>query len=866
MPTFASESFTGADATALATHNASWVKVTGFTGTAQLQSNRLRGAATTDACAYRYDTAPGSADYEVASEFQVVGTTSTAFNAGVLARASSSTTNAYMARWRNGTGFQLFKFVGSITATQIGSTVAQSYSAGTTQKIRLKVEGSTISVFRGDETTAIITVTDTAHTAAGFAGVWTNVNSNTDGPHLDNWLAYTSGAAAVLPTGIASGEAFGTATVAANGTASVLPTGIPSAEAFGTPYVADNAVVTADGMWTWFTEPRAVFHNGAYYVGWINSIGDAGVTKVVSATGVKSSFTLKVNLQQDDHNNPAIYIRPDGRVMCFYGKHNDPDGIRYRVSTNPEDISSFAAEVVIAPATLPTCYSNPRYLSAAGRLFYHYRAGNSDANRPHSIISTADFSTWTSEIKIFDAGGAARPYVKSASNGVDRIDFFLTNCHPVEGVASVYHAYALWDAGTSALKYYTSAGVELTLPIDPASCTLIKSGTPHDNWVWDISYGSDGHPRVLYTRFNGTSDHRYEFSRWNGSAWTTPTEVCTGGTFLYSGEPYYSGGMCFDGNDRDVVYVSRQVSSQWEIQEYRTADSGATWAFERSITSGSSVKNCRPYSADGHDGTRGVLWWSGTYTTYISYNTSIRAAESFTAAVVVTATQTGAWSVRSSVATSQASAWSVRNLSTATQAGAFSVRNLASALQAGAWSARNLAAATQAGAWSVANAAGTASALQAGSWSVRNLVAATQPASWSVRNRTTTTAPGAWSVRSAVAATQAGAWKVSVYAAALQGSSWTVRNYAGATQAGAWSVGGATVVSAVQLGAWSIRNLAGARQSGSWRVAQPEGSELPVDETAHYKRIATAILQGRVPDGDSNVFLKIGRRSQFRGM
>lgn len=669
MANIATSGFTGADGTVISTADANWARVTGFTGTAQLFGNRLRGGSTTDSCAYRYNVAPPSADYEVACDIQVVGTTSTAFNAGVMARASSSASTGYMARWRNGTGFQLFKFVGSVSAVQIGSTVAQSYTAGTTARIRLKVEGSTISVFRGAETTPIISVTDTSITAAGFAGVWTNVNSNTDGPHLDNWTADTL---EVVPD--VTGSVAGLATMAWSATGGVSadisdpPAGTVTADVAGAATMAWAAVgavsadvitnmVTEDGIWTWFTEPRAVFYNGAYYVGWINSVGDAGITKVVSATGVRTHFTLKVNLQLDDHNNPAVYIRPDGRIMCFYGMHNDAAGIRYRTTTNPEDISAWGAEQVHAPATLPTCYSNPRYLSAAGRLFYHYRAGNSDSNRPHSIISTANNgATWTAELKLFDSGATARPYVKSTTNGVDRIDFFLTNCHPSEGVASAYHCYALWDAGTSALRYYTSAGVELTtFPINPSSLTLIKSGSPHDNWVWDITYSADGHPRVLYTRFNGSADHRYEFSRWTGSSWTTPVEVCAGGTFLYSGEAYYSGGMCFDGNNANVVYVSRQVSGQWEIQEYRTANDGATWALERSITSGSSVRNARPYSPRGHDNKLGVLWWSGTYTTYINYDTSIRSAEATTAAapVVVDAAVAGlatmAWAATGSV-------------------------------------------------------------------------------------------------------------------------------------------------------------------------------------------------------------------------
>lgn len=216
MANIATSGFTGADGTVVSTADANWVKITGFTGTAQLFGNRLRGGSTTDSCAYRYNVAPPSADYEVACDFQVVGITSTAVNAGVMARASSSASTGYMARWRNGTGFQLFKFVGSVTAVQIGSTVAQSYTAGTTARIRLKVEGSTISVFRGSETTPIISVTDTSITAAGFAGVWTNVNSNTDGPHLDNWTADTL---EVVPD--VTGSVAGLATMAWSATASV---------------------------------------------------------------------------------------------------------------------------------------------------------------------------------------------------------------------------------------------------------------------------------------------------------------------------------------------------------------------------------------------------------------------------------------------------------------------------------------------------------------------------------------------------------------------------------------------------------------------------------------------------------------------
>lgn len=376
--------------------------------------------------------------------------------------------------------------------------------------------------------------------------------------------------------------------------------------------------MVADGVWTWFTDPRAVYRNGATYIGWVNSSGDIGISKYDHAAKTVSSFTLSAALELDDHNNPAIYFRPDGRIMAFYCKHPDATVTRYRVSTNAEDISAWGSETQIA-ATVPT-YSNPFYLSDSGRLYLGYRSGV-DMTRPQVRRSTADNgATWDAETLWINNTGA-RPYYKACSNGAGRIDFLVTTGHPRDVASSIYHAYMQLDGTTE--KFYSSNGTYLGTSFNPTAATQVYDGSSIDGWVWDIQYGPDGHPWVLFAKFQTTTDHRYMFARWTGSAWTTPVQICAAGSYLYLAEAWYSGGLCFDSADATRVFVSVQVSGQWEIQEYATSDNGATWAKLRDITTGSAVKNCRPYSPRNRDDSLRVLWWRGSYSTYIDYDTAL---------------------------------------------------------------------------------------------------------------------------------------------------------------------------------------------------------------------------------------------------
>ena len=390
--------------------------------------------------------------------------------------------------------------------------------------------------------------------------------------------------------------------------------------------------LVSPGGWSWFTNPRAIYYAGTHertYIGTITGgLGSLYVTQYTHTTGAVVSTLLTSALEVDDHDHPSLIVRPsDSKLVAFYAKHSVDTSLRYKISTNAEDATAWGSELTTTYSGNVT-YANPIILPDDGNACYVFSRIR-DALNDYSwrYKRTADYSTWGAEVEIWD-GGATQSYVHVARNGNGRIDFFASDMHPDNdaGGSSLYHFYAAWDSGSSSLKWYNSAGTEQTLPMTPANATIVYDGSGgNDGWNHQIAIDGSGYPRVLFQKrvsTSGAGDMRCMFARWNGSAWTTPVEIAAHGGYVYSGEISYTGGSCFDGNDTNKVYLGQQVSGIYEIQEWTTSDSGATWGKTRDITSGSSAgtQNMRPFSPLGHPVRMACLWGAGTYTTYISYN------------------------------------------------------------------------------------------------------------------------------------------------------------------------------------------------------------------------------------------------------
>jgi hypothetical protein len=140
--------------------------------------------------------------------------------------------------------------------------------------------------------------------------------------------------------------------------------------------------------------------------------------------------------------------------------------------------------------------------------------------------------------------------------------------------------------------------------------------------VHDTAVDAAGRPVIVFATFPSRKDHRYQYARWTGAAWEVHPIVSAGPPIERTGETYYSGGMVLDAEDPSIVYLSRRVGPEYEIERWQTPDGGRSWAVQP-ITSGSRVHQLRPVTPRGLAGAEQVLWMRGDYPGFRTYRTAI---------------------------------------------------------------------------------------------------------------------------------------------------------------------------------------------------------------------------------------------------
>lgn len=96
-------------------------------------------------------------------------------------------------------------------------------------------------------------------------------------------------------------------------------------------------------------------------------------------------------------------------------------------------------------------------------------------------------------------------------------------------------------------------------------------------------------------------------------------------------EPYYSGGIVIDHSNPNLVYLCRQTSGRWHLEQWKTGDGGNTWStLTIAAGTGATDENIRPcVPLNRPADTEMVLWLNGTYDYWdfsrgIGYNTAVK--------------------------------------------------------------------------------------------------------------------------------------------------------------------------------------------------------------------------------------------------
>lgn len=375
-----------------------------------------------------------------------------------------------------------------------------------------------------------------------------------------------------------------------------------------------------DGGWTQVTDPRAVYYNGKTYFGYVDASGNIEVRTYTHATDVVSAATtLHATLDPDTHAAPSLHIRDsDKRIMAFYSAHDDTT-MRLRISTNPEDISSFAAEVSLDAQIGGLDYTYPTIVQLLGEandpiyLFYRDWQGSNTGVLCYSK-STDGGATWGAQVEVYKNAGQSAYWIVY-SDGDTRIDFAVTDNHPVLSASTkIYHFY--YEGGS----YFESDGSSAGSPtLGPGDLTQVYDAAAGPAWPYAMTRDGSGLPRFVYGILSGATYNTWAYARWSGSAWALSTIVTAGGIL----EDGVASGLTMDHDDPSRVYASVLVGSYTEIIRYDTGDNGASWT-PTAITSGSSVDQIHPTMVRNHAAPLALVFLSGTYASYLSFSLGIK--------------------------------------------------------------------------------------------------------------------------------------------------------------------------------------------------------------------------------------------------
>jgi hypothetical protein len=391
-----------------------------------------------------------------------------------------------------------------------------------------------------------------------------------------------------------------------------------AAVAAGAP--RDRPVPVGHGAWSWFGDPRAVTRHGLTFIGWIDARGDVRIASYDRRhRRVNRGPVLKRHLGRDDHNNPALLVRPDGRLMVFFSPHSGhrlpppgiPSRMYFRLSRRPWDIRRFGPLRTVhtnTPGNLGYTYPNP--VGIGRTVFLFWRGGNWQP----SLSTWRAGRGWSPARTVIRGPRDQRPYAKYASQGRS-IDIAFTDGNP--GSAHTSILYARLRDGRFLAADGSRLGRLAAGPLAARRADRVYDGRGRGGraWIMDTAIGRGGRPAMVFASYPRRRRIDYRYATWAGGRWRQRV-------MLRSQPPLagrYPAGASLDHGDPRIVVLSRMVRGRFEVERWRTPDGGRTWT-STAVTARSREHNIRPVVPRGGGP---VVWMRGRYRHWRAYFTDV---------------------------------------------------------------------------------------------------------------------------------------------------------------------------------------------------------------------------------------------------
>lgn len=399
-----------------------------------------------------------------------------------------------------------------------------------------------------------------------------------------------------------------------------------------------------DGGWCWFQDPRAIISKGKLVIGGVS--GQNGDIKIsvydLAENHWLGTKVLDPEFERDDHDAPALYVRPDGGLLAMWAKHGNEKIHHYALSSPDDYLEWGLRRRFIHEYEEPwgVTYMNLYPVSRDELLYNFFRDGRT--YNPTFITSADHGKTWGDRTHFIadEVGGRHRPYTRYLQRDADTIGISFTEAHPRDFGNSLYYADfrdgAFFNVDGAKIKDLSEG------PLTPAEAERIFQGgdtkrksetyesVPNSAWTCATASDARENPHIGYTLYLNNDDHRFRIASWDGAQWID-REIAYAGKCLYPRESSYTGLMAFDPRDPTRVFIStdvnpstgRDLEGTHEIfsADVKLNDSTASIQWNP-LTANSEERNLRPIVVAG-EGYKVLLWLQGPWNTYKDYNSDV---------------------------------------------------------------------------------------------------------------------------------------------------------------------------------------------------------------------------------------------------